>query len=608
MTVRRKPEDGARRGPLAALRAELARRSLCGFLVPRADEYRNEYVPPRAERLAWLSGFTGSAGLAVVLAEEAALFVDGRYTLQARAEVDGDSFALKHLTDDPPEEWLSGRLGRGGKLGYDPWLHSAEEVEKLGAACGRAKAELVSCAENPVDAVWTDQPQAPLAPAVPWDIRYAGKSAADKRSEAAESLKSLGAAATVLTAPDSVAWLLNMRGGDVAHTPLALCFAILRDGGEVELFLDSRKSSPGLEAHLGPQVALFEPGELAPALDRLAAGKGMILLDPERTASWFFDRIAAAGGKILRGEDVCALAKACKNEVELAGMRAAHLRDGAALARFLAWLAREAPRGGVTELEAAQRLAALRRENDRFRDLSFPTVSASGPNGAVVHYRASEKSNRRLEPGELYLVDSGAQYLDGTTDVTRTVFVSGSGAPGDERRERFTRVLKGHVAIATARFPPATTGSALDALARRHLWDAGLDFDHGAGHGVGCYLSVHEGPQRISRRPNRVALKPGMIVSNEPGYYKAGEYGIRIENLLAVVEGPPIAGGEREMLAFETLTLAPIDLALVAPQLLSEGETAWLDSYHEKVRAALTPLIEAEEAAWLREATRPLAG
>jgi Xaa-Pro aminopeptidase len=590
-------------GRLAALRQELARRGLSGFIVPRADEHQGEYVPPRAERLAWLTGFTGSAGVAAVLADRAALFVDGRYTLQAPAQIDGASFEVRHLVDQPPEKWLAAELSRGDRLGYDPWLHTVDGVARLKAALEPIGATAVACADNPLDAVWKAQPPAPLSPIRPQEPRFTGRDSADKRQAIGAAVAAAGASAAVLTQPDSLAWLLNIRGADVPHTPLPLGFATIDRDGKVELFVDRRKLTPGLERHLGNGVALATPDGFGAALDRLGKDGAQVLLDPTSAAQWINDRLVAAGARIVRGEDPCALPKACKNPVEIMGTKAAHRRDGAAVSRFLGWLASTAPAGGVDELTASDRLLACRRDDPLFRDLSFDTISGSAANGAIVHYRSSPATNRPLVTGQLYLVDSGAQYLDGTTDITRTVAI---GEPSAEMRDRFTRVLKGHIALATARFPRGTTGSQLDALARLALWQAGLDYDHGTGHGVGSYLGVHEGPQRISKLPNRVPLEIGMIVSNEPGYYKTGAYGIRIENLVTVV-AVEIPGAERPMLGFETLTLAPIDRALVEPSLLGADEIAWLDAYHAKVRETLTPLVDAATAAWLAAATRPLA-
>ncbi len=600
------PDHAAR---LAALRAELARRDLDGFVVPHADEHQGEYLPARAERLAWLTGFTGSAGAAVVLADQAAVFADGRYTLQVETQVDAALFAPQHLVEQPPTAWIAAHLPAGGKLGYDPWLHTESQVSALEAAAEKAGGQLVACADNPLDAVWTAQLPPPISPVAAHDLAFAGEASADKRGKVAESLKESGAEAAVLTLPDSIAWLLNVRGGDVGCCPLPLSFAVLRADATVEWFIDARKLVPGLDAHLGNGVSLRAPDELGAVLDDLGRAARRVLVDPATAAAWVFQRLRAAGATPVSGPDPCQLAKAKKNEVELTGARRAHRRDGASLSRFLAWLAAEGPSradaGDLGESELAERLLAMRRGNEHYRDLSFETISAAGPNGALPHYRVTPESERRVGPGELYLVDSGAQYLDGTTDVTRTIAI---GTPSAEMRERFTRVLKGHIAVATARFPKGTSGSQLDTLARHSLWQAGLDFDHGTGHGVGSYLGVHEGPQRISKVPNNVALEPGMIISNEPGYYKAGAYGIRIENLVAVIEDEARPGDERPMLAFETLTLAPIDLALVESALLTAEETAWLDAYHARVRETLSPLVDETTAKWLKTATRGIAG
>jgi Xaa-Pro aminopeptidase len=588
---------------LGRLRQQLVSQGLDGFIVPRADEHQGEYVPPRGQRLAWLTGFTGSAGAAIVLRDRAALFVDGRYTLQAAAQVDTQVFEIHHLIDEPPERWIGTALTAGAVLGYDPWLHTPNDVERLRAATEKVGASLRAVPENPLDKVWSGRPAAPIAPVVAHPDRFAGESAQSKRIRIGRGLAEDGAAAAVLTMPESIAWLLNIRGGDVPHTPLPLSFAILRQDGSVTLFVDGRKLAPGIERHLGNGVTIMPPEALGPALDALAAEGGRVQVDPATAASWIFDRLQAAHADIHRAADPCLLLKACKNSVEIDGTRAAHRRDGAALTRFLAWLAREAPKGGLGEIAASDRLEAMRREGEHFRDLSFPTISGAGSNGAIVHYRAMPETEKHLQPGTLYLLDSGAQYLDGTTDVTRTVSI---GEPTREMRDRFTRVLKGHIALALARFPKGTTGTQLDAFARRALWQKGLDYDHGTGHGVGSYLGVHEGPQRISKAPNGQALLPGMIVSNEPGYYKTGAYGIRIENLVLVQPATDDAT-EREMLGFETLTLAPIDRNLIDASLLDEDEIAWLNGYHKRVHETLTPLVDAETACWLANATTPIA-
>jgi Xaa-Pro aminopeptidase len=584
---------------LGALRAELKKRGLDGFLVPRADEHQGEYVPKRAERLAWLTAFTGSAGAAVVLADKAAIFVDGRYTLQVRKQTDTSLFEPRDLVAEGPPAWIETNAAKGAKLGYDPWLHTAGAVEGLKLSAAAAGAELVACETNPIDAVWSDQPAAPAAKAVPHGLALAGESAEAKRTRIAEEVKKKSADAVVLTMPDSICWLLNIRGADTPHTPFALSFAILNADGSTDLFMDERKSSPELARHLGNAVRLRAPQDLAPALDSLK-GK-TIAADPATAASAIFDRLSKAGAKILRLPDPCQLAKACKNSVEIEGARKAHIRDGAALARFLCWFAREAPKGKLDEISASEKLEEFRKANDTLSDLSFDSISGAGPNGAIVHYRVTRSTNRAIRRDEIYLIDSGGQYPDGTTDVTRTVIV---GTPTAEMKDRFTRVLKGHIALATVKFPEGTTGAALDSFARRPLWEAGLDYDHGTGHGVGSYLSVHEGPQNISKRQLPQTLKPGMIVSNEPGYYKAGEYGIRIENLIVVRALALAAGGDRQMMEFETVTLAPIDLNLVEVSLLTADERAWLNTYHARVREKLMPLVDDETAAWLEAATR----
>jgi Xaa-Pro aminopeptidase len=586
---------------LRRLRKELTGRAFDGFIVPRADEHQGEYVPPRGQRLAWLTGFTGSAGLAIVLRDRAALFVDGRYTLQAAAQVDTGLFEIHHLIDEPPAQWLVAALTAAAVLAYDPWLHTPHEIERFRAAAEKAGAVLRAVSDNPLDRVWPGQPAAPIAPVVPHPERFSGESAQSKRTRLGRALQEESIAAVVLTMPESIAWLLNIRGGDVPHTPLPLSFAILRQDGAVTLFIDRRKLAPGLERHLGNQVTIEPPEGLGPALDDLAAAGVRVQVDPATAAAWVFDRLDAANAKIHRAADPCLLPKACKNAAEVDGTRAAHRRDGAALTRFLAWLASEAPKGGLCEIAASDRLEAFRRENENFRDLSFSTISGAGSNGAIVHYRAMPETEKRLEPGTLYLLDSGAQYLDGTTDVTRTIAI---GEPTQEMRDRFTRVLKGHIALALARFPKGTTGTQLDGFARRALWQEGLDYDHGTGHGVGSYLGVHEGPQRISKAVNGQALLPGMIVSNEPGYYKTGAYGIRIENLVLVQ--PSEAAAEREMLGFETLTLAPIDRNLIDPSLLEDEEIDWLDEYHQRVRETLTPIVDQATAGWLAEVTQPI--
>ena len=564
--------DGAER--LSALRHEMAARKLDGFLVPLADEHQGEYVPKRARRLRWLTGFTGSAGLALVMKDRAVLFVDGRYILQAAEQVDTGLFDILHLIEQPPAKWIAGNLARDARLGFDPWLHTADAAKRYRRAAEKGDAALIAVKTNPIDAVWRHQPPPPLWPIEIQDIADAGKSSAQKREQISTVLAEADEDAVVFTQPDGIAWLANIRGGDVPYTPFVLAFAILHRDGNLKIFTDRRKLTPAVEDRLEPGIEVIAGDEFAAALKALGDDGASVRVDPASTSEAVFTHLKDAGAKISRAEDPCALPKACKNETELAGMREAHRTDGAALARFLAWLDANAASGGVTEpgvteIGAAERLEALRREDDAIRGLSFPTISATGSNGAIVHYHVTSATNKTLKPGFLYLVDSGAQYRGGTTDVTRTVAI---GTPAPEMIENFTRVLKGHIALASVVFPDGTTGAQLDVLARTELWRAGLDYDHGTGHGVGSFLSVHEGPQRVSKIPNRIALKPGMVLSNEPGYYKEGAYGIRIENLITVRESAPLSGGKKPFLEFEALTLAPIDLGLVDAKMLSGPE------------------------------------
>ncbi len=597
--VRGGPEFGRRNLP--RLRAELARLGLDGFIVPHEDEYQNEYLPPCAERLGFLTGFTGSAGAAVVFADRAALFTDGRYSLQVRAQTDPDLFAYEDLTGDGMALWLRGNTPSGARIGYDPRLHSPDAVRRLGDAVEKAGAALVPLDANPVDAIWTGRPAPPAAPAVPHDVTHAGEPHADKRRRIAVAAEEAGADHALITAPASVAWLLNIRGGDVAHSPLPLSAVLLGPGGAADLFIAPAKVTEALRAHLGNEVALRDEAELPAALAALSGQR--VLADPKTASAWHFSLLEQAGAVLVRGDDPVLLPRACKNAAEISGAKAAHRRDGAALCAFLHWFAEEAPKGRLDEISAARKLEEFRIATGALTDLSFDTISGAGPNGAVVHYRADTSTARAIEQGALFLVDSGGQYLDGTTDVTRTIAV---GEPAPEMIRRFTLVLKGHIALATVRFPEGTPGRALDALARAPLWTEGLDYDHGTGHGVGSYLGVHEGPQGISKRGGDAPLRPGMIVSNEPGYYKSGEYGIRIENLQFVTSAELPPDGERAMLGFETLTLAPIDQALIDPDLLSPSELDWLNAYHARVVAEIGPLLEPEARAWLADACAPL--
>ncbi|HLL27099.1 MAG TPA: aminopeptidase P family protein [Xanthobacteraceae bacterium] len=594
------PAKGRER--VAALRAELTKRKLDGFIVPRADEHQNEYVPACEDRLGWLTGFSGSAGVAVVLADKAALFVDGRYTIEAREQVDASLLAIEHLIEHPPEEWIAKNLKPGAAFGYDPTRTTIDGAEKLKKACEKAKATLYPVPTNPVDAIWTDRPPPPLSPVTLRDLSLAGETSERKLARIREALKKDQLDAAVLSDPASVAWAFNIRGNDVLHTPLPLSWAIVPREGMPSLFIDGRKLSNTVRDALAKLASIEEPIQFTAALKKVAAGGRTIRLDQATASSALADAIEQAGGIVSKGADLVTRLKAVKNDVEISGMREAHKRDGVALARFLAWLDEEAPKGGVDEILAVKALETFRRETGKLKDISFPTIAGSGPHGAIVHYRVTEKTNRKLLPGDLFLIDSGAQYEDGTTDVTRTVAV---GEPNHEMRERFTLVLKGHIAIARSIFPEGTAGSQLDAFARAPLWMAGLDYDHGTGHGVGSYLSVHEGPARLSKL-GTATLAAGMVLSNEPGYYKTDAYGIRTENLVLIVQAAPPAGSEKKLLAFETLTFAPIDRRLILPSHLTLEELGWLDRYHARVREEIAPLVDAKTCAWLNAATTPL--
>jgi Xaa-Pro aminopeptidase len=591
------PSQGATR--LAALRRRLAEMGLDGFLVPRSDEHQNEYCPPSEERLAWLTGFAGSAGIAVVLTDEASIFVDGRYTEQVRHQVDTALITPRHLVEEPPERWLGAVLKPGQALGYDPRLHTIAEVERLRAAVERSGAKLVPVDDNPVDAIWTDRPAPPLASVTLHDEALAGESAASKIARLQAKLGEAKADLLFTNDAHAVAWAFNIRGGDVGHTPLPLSFLMVPREGQPTLFIDGRKLSNEVRAALSGLADIAEPSRLPQVLGQ-AAAKRTVRLDPAMVVERFATIVETAGGTVQKGPDPVALMRAVKNEAERAGTRAAHIRDGAAFARFLAWFDREVPKGGESEISVAEALESFRADTGVLKDLSFPSISSSGPNGAIPHYRVTHASNRKVEPG-LFLIDSGAQYVDGTTDITRTIAV---GEPSAFMKDRYTRVLKGHIAIATARYPRGATGAQLDSFARQPLWSVGTDFDHGTGHGVGSYLSVHEGPQRISRLGTTV-LEAGMILSNEPGYYKAGSFGVRIENLV-LVEPIDIPGAERPMLGFETLTLAPIDMRPIDRSLMTGEETAWLDAYHARVREVLLPLVDPATRPWLEQATAPL--
>ena len=583
---------------LSALRAELLRQKIDGFIVPRSDEHLGEYVPASAERLAWLTGFTGSAGLAVVLGDHAAVFTDGRYVLQLAAQTDPALWQRRHITEEPAPAWLAEHAGPGARIGYDPLLISEEGLARY----TEAGLTMVPVACNPVDAVWTDRPPPPAAPAVPHALAYAGRSADEKRAEVGKALTEAKQDAAVLTDPASIAWLLNIRGGDVPFTPFALGFGLVHADGATELFMDPAKLPEATRAWLGNSVSVAGREALEPALARLGGKK--VRVDPAGSPVWFAQTLRGAGAMVVAGPDPCLLPKACKNPTEQAGARSSHARDAVAVCRFLHWLEVSVPGGGVTEMSAAAKLLAVRQQVEGFREESFPAISGAAEHGAIIHYRVTEQSDRPVRPNEVYLIDSGAQYPDGTTDITRTVW-TGPGSPPAELRERVTRVLKGHIAIATLVFPQGVGGAHLDAFARRALWAVGLDYDHGTGHGVGSYLSVHEGPVSLSRLARPVPIAAGMVLSNEPGLYVPDRYGIRLENLL-LVQPADLPDVSKPFLRFETLTLAPFDTRLIEPGMLDAAERAWLDAYHARVLAEVGPALDAATREWLATACAPL--
>lgn len=588
------PAQGPAR--LAALREAMARESVAGFIVPRADAHQGEYVAARDDRLQWLTGFTGSAGFAIVLGDVAGVFIDGRYRVQVKAQVD-----LAHFTPVPwpevkPGPWIVEHL-QGGEVGFDPWLHTADEIANLRAALEPQGLGL-RATRNLVDAIWPDQPPAPCGRAFAHPDALAGRSSADKRASLAEGLRAAGQRAAVITLPDSICWLLNIRGADVPKNPVLQGFAILHDDARVTLFTDPAKFDDETRAHLGPQVTLRPPSAFVPALHTLP---GPVRVDRGTAPLAVSDELTEAGIEVVWGEDPCRLPKACKTAAEIDGIRMAHLRDGAAMVEFLAWLDRQPP-NSLTEIDVVTALEGFRRATNALHDISFDTICGAGPNGAIMHYRVTRETNREVRADELLLVDSGGQYRDGTTDITRTIAV---GDPGADPALCYTRVLQGMIAISRARFPKGVSGRDLDPLARFALWTAGQDFDHGTGHGVGAFLSVHEGPQRISR-VSEVPLQPGMILSNEPGYYREGAFGIRLENLIVVQEAPPL-GDNRAQYAFETLTFVPLDRRLILAEHLSRAERDWLDAYHAEVLAKIGPRVSDEARVWLVAACAPLA-
>ena len=581
---------------IGRLRAELARRELAGFIVPRADQHQNEYVAASSERLLWLTGFSGSAGLAIVLNSRAAIFVDGRYTVQAPAQTDPAVFSTIHIAEMAPSAWIEKNVRRGERLGYDPWLHTQSAIDQFTAACSQVEADLVPTQPNPIDAIWSDRPGEPIGAVTIHPLRFSGESARAKISRVQSTISKVDG--ILISDPHNIAWLFNIRGSDVAHTPLPLGFAYVPGRGRPALFLDRRKLSEAVRGRLDTIADIHEPAELAGFVSALGGKGSRVGFDSSTSPLALIQILESAGGKPKSGPDIVGVLKARKNRVELEGAKAANERDGAAVCRFLNWMKHDAPKGVITEISAVEAIESFRRDSGMLKDISFPTIAAVGANSAIPHYRVSEVSNRKVSRG-LFLIDSGGQYEDGTTDITRTIAI---GKPTREMRDRFTRVLKGHIAVARAVFPRGTTGAQIDSFARESLWRAGLDFDHGTGHGVGSYLSVHEGPQRISKVGTAV-LEAGMILSNEPGYYSPGRFGIRIENLV-VVKPIEIPKSERKMLGFETISLAPIELDLVDGKLLDQDEKDWLNAYHAQVRARLSSHVDSQTRAWLIKATR----
>ncbi|MDP1702162.1 MAG: aminopeptidase P family protein [Aestuariivirga sp.] len=579
------------------LRQLFRKQRLSGLIIPRQDEFQGEYVAAYAERLRWLTGFAGSWGMAILTLNKGAIFVDGRYTIQVRQQVDTKLFTPHHLVDEPPANWITENLKKGDVLGYDPWLLTADQAERFAAACAKAGAKLQPLASNPIDAIWKDQPKRPTAPLSVQPLQFAGQSVADKLAMISKLLAKAGANATVLTQPDSVAWVFNIRGHDVPYTPVVLAYAILRKKGKAELFIDRAKLPEDVQAHLRKSVTIKKPAEFEASLKTL--GKSAVQIDGNWAPAKI--KLALAKAKIINATDLCVLPKARKNKTEQEGARAAHRRDGVAMSRFLCWLEAAAPQGGLTEWSVAEKLEQFRRDTGMLLELSFDSIAGAGPNAAIPHYHVNPDDCLPLNIDEIFLIDSGGQYQDGTTDITRTVIV---GEPTQEMRDRFTRVLKGMIDVSRIRFPKGTCGSQIDVLARQSLWAAGLDYDHGTGHGVGSYLSVHEGPARINKS-DRIPLEPGMILSNEPGFYKQNEFGIRIENLLLIHEAKAIEGGERPMLGFETLTLCPIERRLIDTKLLTRDELHWLDTYHARVLKEVGDHLSGDELTWLRKACAP---
>lgn len=587
---------------LAAIRSELAKANLDAFIIPRADEYLGEYVPEHNERLYWATDFTGSAGMAIVLKDKAAIFTDGRYTVQVRLQVDANLFSYESLTDTPQIEWLCDTLPAGSRVGFDARLHTLAWFENAKATLAKAQIELVAVEQNPIDKHWQNRPAPSSAAITLFSNESAGKTSLQKRTEIGALVKKAGADVALIAALDSFCWLLNIRGNDVPRLPVVLGCALLHANGDMQLFTDLSKLPEGIEEHVGAGVSFNSEASLA---DTLASLQGVKLLaDPNSANAWAQNLARDAGAKLIAGIDPVSLPKAQKNAAELAGMRASHIRDGVAVSRFLAWLDAEVAANRLhDEATLADKLESFRLEDPKYREPSFDTISAAGANAAMCHYNHNNGTPAMMTMNSIYLVDSGAQYLDGTTDVTRTIAI---GEVSDEQKKMVTLVLKGHIALDQARYPKGTTGQQLDAFARQYLWQHGFDYDHGTGHGVGHFLSVHEGPQRIGKNLNAIALLPGMVLSNEPGYYRADSFGIRLENLVVVQHCEALKGAEREMYEFDALTLIPMDARLIDKNLLTQGEIDWFNAYHQKVFNTLSPLMSGTELEWLKQATQAI--
>ncbi|WP_394129631.1 aminopeptidase P family protein [Shewanella maritima] len=587
---------------LDAIRQQLTVENIDAFIIPRADEYLGEYVPERNERLQWATGFTGSAGMAIVMKQTAAIFTDGRYTVQVRQQVNGELFQYLSLTDDPQIQWLMDTLPKGSKVGVDSRLHTYAWYQQAQSQLQKAGISLVNVNQNPIDVHWQSRPALPTSPFRLFDHQGAGKNSIEKRQLIGDIIKSQGADMALIAALDSFCWLLNIRGNDVPRLPVILGNALLSVDGTMTLFTDTAKLPQGFAEHVGDGVKVKPETELAAELTKLS---GINLLADPNSANAFCQLTAKqAGANLIASLDPVALPKAQKNSAELEGMYASHIRDGAAVSRFLAWLDAQVEQGVMhDEAQLADKLESFRLTDPLYQEPSFDTISATGANAAMCHYNHNNAGPSMMTPDSIYLVDSGAQYLDGTTDVTRTIAI---GNVTDEQRKMVTLVLKGHIALDQARFPRGTTGQQLDAFARQYLWQHGFDYDHGTGHGVGHFLSVHEGPQRIAKNANNVALLPGMVLSNEPGYYREDGFGIRIENLVAVRPCQALAGAERETFEFDALTLIPMDTRLIDKNLLTESEVNWLNQYHEKVCSSLSPLLSGDDLAWLNKVTQAI--